>query len=78
MPDAPRSDLVADREALARAVAPKLAPFVREGAASLQRLSAEDRRLVEPALLEEGVRRLAVALREVRRRGRVGATGALS
>ena len=36
--------------------------------------------LVEPALLEEGVRRLAVALREVRRRGsgRVGATGALS
>lgn len=34
--------------------------------------------LVEPALLDEGVRRLAVALREVRRRGRAGSTGALS
>ena len=34
--------------------------------------------LVEPALIDEGVRRLAVALREVRRRGRGGATGALS
>lgn len=34
--------------------------------------------LVEPALLGEGVRRLAVALREVRRRGRAGSTGALS
>jgi DNA-binding transcriptional MocR family regulator len=34
--------------------------------------------LVEPVLLEEGVRRLAVALREVRRRGRAAATGALS
>jgi DNA-binding transcriptional MocR family regulator len=36
--------------------------------------------LVEPALLDEGVRRLAAALREVRRRGtgRAGATGALS
>ncbi len=34
--------------------------------------------LVEPVLLDEGVRRIAVALREVRRRGRVGATGALS
>ncbi|HVF79391.1 MAG TPA: PLP-dependent aminotransferase family protein [Solirubrobacteraceae bacterium] len=34
--------------------------------------------LVEPKLLDEGVRRLAVALREVRRRGRAGSTGALS
>jgi len=34
--------------------------------------------LVEPELLDEGVRRLAIALREVRRRGRAGATGALS
>lgn len=34
--------------------------------------------LVEPDLLEEGVRRLAVALREVKRRGRSAATGALS
>ncbi len=34
--------------------------------------------LVEPAQHDEAVRRLAVALREVRRRGRVGATGALS
>jgi len=34
--------------------------------------------LVEPVLLEEGVRRLAVALREVKRRGRAASTGALS
>ncbi|MDP2712029.1 MAG: PLP-dependent aminotransferase family protein [Solirubrobacteraceae bacterium] len=34
--------------------------------------------LVEPARFDEGVRRLAVALREVRRGGRSGATGALS
>ena len=34
--------------------------------------------LVEPAQHDEAVRRLAVALREVRRRGRAGATGALS
>jgi DNA-binding transcriptional MocR family regulator len=34
--------------------------------------------LVEPELHDEAVRRLAVALREVRRRGRASATGALS
>ncbi|HEY1539475.1 MAG TPA: hypothetical protein VGF63_08770, partial [Solirubrobacteraceae bacterium] len=34
--------------------------------------------LVEPAVHDEAVRRLAVALREVRRRGRGRATGALS
>ena len=34
--------------------------------------------LVEPGLHDEAVRRLAVALREVRRRGRASATGALS
>jgi hypothetical protein len=34
--------------------------------------------LVDPSLHDEAVRRLAVALREVRRRGRGGATGALS
>ena len=34
--------------------------------------------LVDPAVHDEAIRRLAVALREVRRRGRGGATGALS
>jgi MoxR-like ATPase len=56
-PGATPGDLTADREALARVVAPKLAPFIRDGAASLQRLSAEERRLVEPALLYVGYHR---------------------
>jgi MoxR-like ATPase len=50
-------DLTSDREALARVVAPKLAPFLREGAAGLQRLRGEDRRLIEPALLYVGYQR---------------------
>src|SRR5436190_7888856 len=45
-PDAP-GDLTTDREALARVVAPKLAPLLRE----LPQLGAADRQLVEPALL---------------------------
>src|SRR5919197_538836 len=45
-PGAP-GDLTTDREALARIVAPKVAPFVRD----LPSLGAEDRQLVEPALL---------------------------
>lgn len=58
--------------------------FLPGGAITAEKSSRTSMRLsfglVEPALLEEGVRRLAVALREVRRRGsgRVGATGALS
>src|SRR5262245_17711271 len=56
-PQAPRNDLTTDREALVRVVGPKLAPFVREGADSLQRLSAEDRRLLEPARLYLGYHR---------------------
>jgi transcriptional regulator of acetoin/glycerol metabolism len=47
-PEAPL-DLASDREALARVVAPKVAPFVRENA--LARLAAEDRLLLEPGLL---------------------------
>jgi len=41
--------LATDREALARVVAPKVAPFVRAGA--LARLAADERLLLEPALL---------------------------
>jgi len=56
--------------------------FLPGGAVTAEQSSRTSMRLsfglVEPALLGEGVRRLAVALREVRRRGRVGATGALS
>jgi len=50
-PDAPRGDLTSDREALARVVGPRLEPWLREGAAALQKLSAEDRRLLEPGFL---------------------------
>src|SRR4051812_26887536 len=49
-PEARLGDLTADREALARVVALKLGPLLREGAPALRRLSAEDRRLVEPAI----------------------------
>ena len=40
--------------------------------------AVDERALYVEALLDDGVRRLAVAQREVRRRGRAGATGALS
>ena len=47
-PNAPE-DLAADREALARVVAPKVQPFLRDGA--FARLSAADQQTLEPALL---------------------------
>jgi two-component system, NtrC family, response regulator HydG len=47
-PEAP-GDLTSDREALARVVMPKIAPFLRESTPA--GLSAEDRQLLEPALL---------------------------
>src|SRR5580765_1007455 len=56
-PGAKPGDITIDREALARVVAPKLAPYLREGASALQRLGAEDRRLLEPALLYVGYHR---------------------
>src|SRR2546423_10813398 len=49
-PEARLGDLTADREALARVVGPRLAPLLREGASALRRLSAEERRLLEPAV----------------------------
>src|SRR4051812_36023111 len=49
-PEARLGDLTADREALARVVGPRLAPLLGEGARALRRLSAEDRRLLEPAV----------------------------
>jgi DNA-binding transcriptional MocR family regulator len=56
--------------------------FLPGGAVMAEKSSRTSMRLsfglVEPRLLDEGVRRLAVALREVRRRGRAGSTGALS
>jgi transcriptional regulator with AAA-type ATPase domain len=48
-PNASLGDLTADREALARVVAPRLEPLLRDG--TFRRLSAEDRRVAEPALL---------------------------
>jgi 2-aminoadipate transaminase len=56
--------------------------FLPGGAVMAEKSSRTSMRLsfglVAPELLDEGVRRLAVALREVRRRGRAGSTGALS
>ncbi len=50
-PGAPLGDLTSDREALARIVGPRLEPWLREGSTALQKLSAEDRRLLEPGFL---------------------------
>ena len=51
-PDAPFGDLTTNREALARVVESRLGPLLREtGAHALQRLRAEDRRLLELGLL---------------------------
>jgi DNA-binding transcriptional MocR family regulator len=56
--------------------------FLPGGAVMAEKSSRTSMRLsfglVEPELFDEGVRRLATALREVRRRGRAGSTGALS
>src|SRR4051812_3611822 len=50
-PHAPKGDLNSDREALARVVATKLAPLLRDDGAALRRLSAKDHQVVMPALL---------------------------
>src|SRR6266516_4333439 len=50
-PGAPRGDLPSVREDLARIVGPRLEPWLREGSTALQKLSAEDRRLLEPGFL---------------------------
>ena len=53
-PQAKPGDLINDREALARVVAPKLEPLLRDGGAGMRRLGGEERRVVEPALLYVG------------------------
>jgi sigma-54 specific flagellar transcriptional regulator A len=50
-PGAPLGDLTDHREALAQVAGQRLEPLLREGAAGLQRLGAEDRRLLGPAFL---------------------------
>jgi transcriptional regulator with AAA-type ATPase domain len=50
-PDAPLGDLTSNREALARVVEPRVGPWLRDGAEARQRIGADDRRLLEPALL---------------------------
>src|SRR5687768_10946063 len=50
-PGVPLGDLTTHREVLAQVVGPRLRPWLQEGAAALQRLGAEDRRLLEPPLL---------------------------
>jgi DNA-binding NtrC family response regulator len=49
-PGAPLGDLTSDPQALARVVAPRLAPLL-QGALAARPLGGEDQRLVEPALL---------------------------
>jgi hypothetical protein len=50
-PGVPLGDMTTHREVLAKVVAPRLGPWLDQGAETLQRLSAEDRRLLEPPLL---------------------------
>jgi len=56
-PEAPKGDLISDREALARVVGPKIEPLLRDGGAALRRMTPEERRVVEPALLYVGYHR---------------------
>jgi DNA-binding NtrC family response regulator len=49
-PGALLGDLTRDREALARIVAPRIAPLLENGTAGFRRLNAEDRRVAEAAL----------------------------
>ncbi|TMH65137.1 MAG: sigma-54-dependent Fis family transcriptional regulator [Betaproteobacteria bacterium] len=49
-PGALFGDLTRDREALARIVAPRIAPLLEDDAAGFRRLNAEDRRVAEPAI----------------------------
>src|SRR5687767_10164152 len=50
-PGAPLGDLTTSREALAQVVGPRLEPWLKDGAAGIGRLGAEDRRLLETPLL---------------------------
>jgi len=50
-PGAKAGDLTNDREALARVVGPRLGPWLREGMPAVNELSADDRKLLEPAVL---------------------------
>jgi len=50
-PGAPLGDYTTRRSALAEIVESRLAPLLADGGARLQRLGAEDRRLLEPAFL---------------------------
>ena len=50
-PDARLGEQMNDREALARIVGPRLSPWLREGLPAIGRLSAQERALLEPALL---------------------------
>jgi DNA-binding NtrC family response regulator len=56
-PGVPLGDMTTHREALAQVVGPRLAPWIRDGASTVERLGAEDRRLLEPALLYVGYHR---------------------
>jgi transcriptional regulator with AAA-type ATPase domain len=68
LPGSTPGDLIRDREALARLVAPRLAPWLGN-----RRLSAEERRLIEPAILYVGYHRCVPELDEhIERQARQG------
>jgi hypothetical protein len=50
-PGAPLGDMTTHREALAQVVGPRLRPWLEGGVAALEKVGAEDRRLLEPPLL---------------------------
>jgi two-component system, NtrC family, response regulator HydG len=50
-PDIPPGDLTSNREALAQVVAPRLAPWLHDGARAWQGLAVDDQRLLEPGFL---------------------------
>jgi len=50
-PGVPLGDMTTHREALAQVVGPRLVPWLRDAATAVQKLGAEDRRLLEPPLL---------------------------
>ncbi len=57
VPGVPIGDLTTHREALAKVVGPRLEPWLRGGAAAIQRLRAEDQQILKPSLLYVGYHR---------------------
>src|SRR3954464_2839720 len=61
-PGAKAGDLTNDREARVRVVGPRLAPWLREGMPAVNELCADDRKLLDPAVLSVCYHRYAPQL----------------